>query len=134
MKGAALVRGVGVVSLGLAAVALVRPEAVAAAGGVRAPQDALPLLVRLNAARQAVLGLALLTRSPADLRRSARLFLPLTALDAVAVGLAARRGVVGTRSVVMAGAVLATNTAVLLSPSAQPLPSRWRRFRSGASR
>ena len=73
------VRGVGVVSLGLAAVGLAAPRELASLAGVRASGDAsLPVLVRLNAARQAVLGLALLTRTPVDVRRSAGLFLPLT--------------------------------------------------------
>ena len=59
-----------------------------------------------------MLGLALLTRRPTDVARSSGLFLPLTALDAVAVLAGARAGVLGRRSVVMALAVLATNAAV----------------------
>lgn len=109
------VRAVGWTSLGLAAVAAVRPRELAAAAGVQTPDDAaLPLLVRLNGARQAVLGLALLTRSPVDVQRSAGLFLPLTAADLVAVVVARQRGVVADRSVVMATAVLAANTAIWL--------------------
>ena len=106
-------RAVGVVSLLLAALGMVRPRALASAAGVRSSADAsLPLLVRLAAARQAVLGLALLTRSPVDVRRSAGLFLPLTALDAAAVLLAQQQGVLRPRSVVMATTVLATNVVV----------------------
>ena len=119
------VRGVGVVSLGLAAVGLVRPRELASVAGVRAADDAsLPVLVRLNAARQAVLGLALLTRTPVDVSRSAGLFLPLTALDAVAVLLGVRAGVLAPRSAAMALSVLGANIAVA---RAAPQPSRWRR-------
>jgi hypothetical protein len=107
------VRAVGWTSLGLAAVAAVRPRALAAAAGVQTPDDpALPLLVRLCGARQAVVGLALLTRSPVDVGRSAGLFLPLTAADLVAVVAAHREGVVARRSVVMATVVLTTNVLI----------------------
>ncbi len=108
-----LVHGVGAVSLGLAAVGVVRPRALAAAAGVRPADDpSLPLLVRLTSARQLVLGLALLTRSPVDVSRSARLFLPLTALDLVAVGVGVRQGVLAPRALAMSTAVLAANAAV----------------------
>ena len=109
------VRGVGWVSLGLAAVGAVRPRQLAGAGGVQNTDDpTLPLLVQLNAARQAVLGLALLTRSPVDVQRSARLFLPLTAADLAAVVAGRRAGVLAPRSVAMATAVFATNLAIAL--------------------
>ncbi|MCW2777726.1 MAG: hypothetical protein JWN17_1451 [Frankiales bacterium] len=108
-----LVRGVGVVSVGLGALAAVRPQQVAAAGGVREPDaPLLPLLVRLVAARQVSLGLALLTRSPVDVGRASGLFLPTTVLDAAAVLAAVRGGVLRPRSAVMALTVLATNVAV----------------------
>ena len=120
-----LVRGVGVVSVGLAAVGLARPRELAAVAGVRTADDAsLPVLVRLNAARQLVLGIALLTRTPVDFRRSSGLFLPLTALDAVAVVLGVRSGVLAPRAAAMALAVVSVNTAV---QAAVPQPSRWRR-------
>jgi hypothetical protein len=107
---ALLVRGVGAASLVLAAAGLAAPRALAGAAGVRTPDDAtLPVLVRLVAARQAALGLALLTRSPVDARRSAGLFLPVTVADAAAVVAGARAGVLARRSLVMAGLVLATN-------------------------
>ncbi len=110
------VRAVGWTSLALAAVSTARPRAVAAAGGVRTPDDpSLPLLVRLNAARQAVVGLALLTRRPTDVQRSARLFLPLTALDLAAVVAGRRAGALERRSVVMASAVLAANAGVAVA-------------------
>jgi len=107
------VRGVGVVSVGLAAVGLTRPRELAQVAGVRTPADAsLPVLVRLTAARQAVLGLALLTRTPVDVGRAAGLFLPLTALDAVSVLVGVRRGVLARRSGALSLAVLAANAAV----------------------
>ena len=106
------VRAVGVVSVGLGAVATVYPERVAAAGGVRdAGSPLVPLLVRLNAARQLTLGLALLTKR-VPVRRASGLFLPLTALDAGAVLAARRAGVLAPRSAVAALLVLATNVAV----------------------
>lgn len=120
------VRGVGVVSVGLAAVGLVRPRELAAVAGVRTAADdaSLPVLVRLNAARQGVLGLAILTRTPVDVGRSSGLFLPLTALDAVAVLLGVRSRVLAPRSAAMALTVLAVNAGV---QRAVAQPSRWRR-------
>lgn len=108
-----LVRGVGVVSVVLGGYASVQPRRVAAVGGVRDPEaPVLPLLVRLVAARQVALGVAILTRHPVPVGRSAGLFLPVTALDAAAVLGARRAGVLSGRSVPMALAVLATNVAV----------------------
>lgn len=116
------VRAVGQLSVGLAAVAVVAPRRVARAGGVRTAgtDPAVPLLVRLNAARQLALGLALLTRRPVDPLRSAALFLPVTAVDAGAVLLARRRGLLAPRSTAMALCVLTTNVAVWLA--AEPAP------------
>ena len=108
-----LVRAVGVVSVGLGVVATVAPARVAAAGGVRDTSGpVLPLLVRLNAARQLSLGIALLTRRPVPVARASGLFLPVTALDAAAVLLARRAGALERRSAVMALSVLAANVAV----------------------
>lgn len=108
-----LVRAVGLVSVGLGAVATVAPARVAAAGGVREVSGpVLPLLVRLNAARQLSLGLALLSRRPTPVSRASGLFLPLTALDAAAVLAARRAGALEPRSARMALTVLATNVAV----------------------
>lgn len=111
-----LVQGVGLVSVGLGAVAAASPRRVAAAGGVREPDAAvLPLLVRLVAARQVSLGIALLTRRPVPVGRASGLFLPVTALDAAAVLGAVRAGVLHRRSAAMALTVLATNVAVSLA-------------------
>ncbi len=109
------VRAVGWTSLALAGVAVARPRALAAAGGVVPVADAsLPLLVRLAAARQGVLGLALLTRTPVPVARASGLFLPLTALDAAAVLLAVRQGVLRPRAAALSTCVLAVNAAVSL--------------------
>lgn len=111
-----LVRAVGVVSVGLGVVATLAPAQVAAAGGVRdVSGPVLPLLVRLGAARQLSLGVALLTRHPVPVARASGLFLPLTALDAVAVLAARRAGALERRSAVAALSVLATNVAVRLA-------------------
>lgn len=106
---------VGGVSLVLAAVGLARPRTLAAVAGVRTAQEdaTLPLLVRFVAARQAVVGLALLTRVPVDVRRSAALFLPLTVADLAAVLAATASGVLHRRAAVMSTAVLTANIAVL---------------------
>lgn len=108
------VQAVGVTSVGLATLGVVRPRALLVAGGVVEPDGAavVPLLVRLAAARQGVVGLALLTRRPPDVRRSAGLFLPLTAVDAAAVLVAVRGGVLRPRSAAMSLTVLAANTWV----------------------
>ena len=106
-------RTVGVVSVALGALATVAPARVAAVGGVKdASGPVLPLLVRLVAARQVSLGIALLTRRPTPVVRASGLFLPVTALDAAAVLVARRAGALERRSTVMALCVLATNVAV----------------------
>ena len=74
----------------------------------------MPLLVRLNAARQISLGLALLTKR-VPVRRASGLFLPLTALDAGAVLAARRAGALEQRSAVAALVVLATNVGVSIA-------------------
>ena len=109
-----VVRAVGVVSVGLSLLGLVRPRALTSGGGVVAvpPGGVVDLVVRLGAARQGVLGLALLTRRPPDARRSAALFLPLTAVDAVVVIGAVRAGVLRPRAAAMSLAVLATNAGI----------------------
>ena len=109
-----LVRGIGWASVAVAGVAAVAPRGLAGAAGVRAAQDdaALPVVVRFAAARQLSLGLALLTRTPVPVGRSARLFLPLTALDAAAALDGVRRGTLAPRAGVLALTVLAANVAV----------------------
>ena len=110
-----LVRGVGVVSVALGALAVVAPRRVASAGGVADPSPTgVTVLVRLAAARQVSLGLALLTRSPVPVARAAGLFLPLTALDAAAVLHASRSGLLAPRAARAALVVLATDIGVSL--------------------
>jgi len=108
-----LVRAVGWASLALAGVAVVAPRLLAGTLGLRDPgASAVPVLVRLVAARQASLGLALLTRRPTPVRRSADLFLPLTALDAAAVVHGVRNGALDRRAAAAAAAVLTVNAWV----------------------
>ncbi len=110
------VRTVGWTSLGLAAVGTVAPRRLAEVGGVRACDgDLVPVLVRMAAARQALIGVAVLTRRPTDVRRSTNLFLPLTTFDAAAVLLGVRAGALRPRSGLMSAAVLATNVAIGVS-------------------
>lgn len=107
------VRAVGWTSIGLAASATAAPRRVAAAGGVLgADSAAVPVLVRLVAARQAAIGVAVLSRRPTEVRRNADLFLPLTALDAGAVLQGVRSGALDRRAGAMSVAVLAVNAAV----------------------
>ena len=110
-----LVRVIGVASVTLAAAGLVAPRALAATAGVRdVSAPTLPLLVRLAAARQASLGLALLTRADLDAHRAAGLFLPTTVADAAAVLVAHRRGVLARRAAVASLVVLGTDVWVLV--------------------
>lgn len=114
--GPAFVRAVGGVSVALAALGVARPRALTSAGGVvQVPGGGVvELVVRLGAARQGVIGMALLTRHPADLARSSGLFLPLTAVDAAVVVAAVRSGVLRPRAAAMSLAVLATNVGIAL--------------------
>ncbi len=107
------VRAVGWTSVALATFGITAPRPLASVAGVRdtAP-DVVELLVRLASARQLVLGLAILSRRPTDVGRAARLFLPLTTLDAIAVGLAVRRGTLHPRAAAASATVLATNVWV----------------------
>ncbi len=108
-----VVQGVGVASLVFGTAGVLAPRRLAGAFGVRPTQaPVLPLLVRFAASRQLALGAALLTRSPVPVGRSARLFLPVTAVDAAAAVVGHRQGLVGRRALVFSGAVLVTNVAV----------------------
>jgi hypothetical protein len=111
------VRAVGVASVAFGVVAALAPRRVAAAGGVRAAATdaALPVVVRFAAARQLSLGLALLTRHPPDAGRAARLFLPLTALDAAAALSGVRAGVLAPRAAALSLTVLAADAWVALA-------------------
>ena len=72
---------------------------------------ALPLLVRLAAARNIAMGAALLVTPAPQARRTTEVTLLLTALDAAAVLVARRGGDVDERSAVLSLAVLATSAA-----------------------
>ncbi len=72
---------------------------------------ALPLLVRLGAARNIAMGAALLVTPAPQARRTTEVTLLLTALDAAAVLIARRGGDVKDRSAVLSLAVLATSAA-----------------------
>jgi hypothetical protein len=106
---------VGTVSIWLGTAALLVPRALSRKVGVReaaARSDAaLPLLVRLVAARNIAMGAALLVTPAPQARRTTEVTLLLTALDAVAVLVGRRGGDVARRSVALSLAVLATSAA-----------------------
>ena len=106
---------VGTVSIWLGTAALFVPRALPRLLGVReaaARSDAaLPLLVRLVAARNIAMGAALLVTPAPQARRTTEVTLLLTALDAVAVLVGRRGGDVARRSVALSLAVLATSAA-----------------------
>ena len=107
------VRAVGWASVGVGAAAAAAPRQVASLGGARDVRpDLVPVLVRLAGARQVAIGLAVLTRRPTDVRRTADLFLPLTVLDAGAVLHGVGSGALHRRAGVLALGVLATDVAV----------------------
>lgn len=72
---------------------------------------ALPLLVRLVAARNIAMGAALLVSPPPQARRTTEVTLALTSLDAAAVLVATRGGDTRARSAVLSLLVLATSVA-----------------------
>ena len=108
-------KSVGTLSIWLGTAALFAPRWLSGALGVRdaaARSDvALPLLVRLMAARNITLGAALLVTPASQARRASEITLLLTGLDAAAVLVARRGGDVAQRSVVLSLAVLTTAVA-----------------------
>jgi hypothetical protein len=108
-------KSVGSLSIWLGTAALFAPRAITRALGVRASatrtDTALPLLVRLIAARNIAMGAALLVSPPPQPRRTTEVTLLLTGLDAAAVWTAAAEGDVARRSAVLSGAVLALASA-----------------------
>ena len=101
---------VGTLSIWVGAAALFAPRWIAESLGVRpdaARGDvALPLLVRLGAARNIAMGAALLVTPPPQARRTTEVALLLTALDAAAVWTSRATGDVRPRSAVLSGVVL----------------------------
>lgn len=113
-------KAVGTLSIWLGTGALFAPRTVGRLLGVRsdaaADDVALPLLVRLTAARNIAMGAALLAAPPA--RQATQVALLLTGLDLGAVLVAARETDVARRSAVLSTLVLATSAAAAV---------RWRR-------
>jgi hypothetical protein len=105
-------RSVGTLSIWLGTAALFAPRRLSALLGVRdaaARTDvALPLLVRLMAARNIAMGAALLVTPAPQARRTTEVTLLLTGLDAAAVLVARGGGDVARRSAVLSLVVLAT--------------------------
>ena len=105
---------VGTLSMWVGTAALVAPRWIAESLGVRpdaARGDvALPLLVRLGAARNIAMGAALLVTPPPQARRTTEVALLLTALDAAAVWTSRATGDVRPRSAVLSGVVLAVSS------------------------
>ena len=108
-------KSIGTLSIWLGTGALFAPRAITRVLGVRDAATtgdvALPLLVRLVAARNIAMGAALLVTPPPQARRTTEVTLLLTLLDAAAVLVARRGGDVAPRSAGLSLAVLATTAA-----------------------
>ena len=106
---------IGTLSIWLGTAALFAPRRLSRVLGVRSTATdadvALPLLVRLMAARNITLGAALLLVPASQARRATEVTLLLTGLDAAAVLVARRGGDVAPRSAGLSLAVLATAAA-----------------------
>lgn len=117
-------RSIGALSVWLGTVALFAPRAMTRLLGVRADaaQDdaALPLLVRLIAARNIAMGAALLVSPPPQARRTSEVTLLLTGLDAAAVLVSRRTGDVAGRSALLSLVVLATTLVGVVQWHRQP--------------
>lgn len=117
-------RTIGGLSVWLGTVALFAPRAVARLLGVRADATqgdaALPLLVRLVAARNIAMGAALLVSPPPQARRTSEVTLLLTGLDAAAVLVSRRTGDVASRSALLSLLVLATTVVGVVQWHRQP--------------
>ncbi len=102
---------VGTLSIWVGTAAIFAPRWIAGQLGVRpdaARGDvALPLLVRLAAARNIAMGAALLVTPAPQARRTTEVTLLLTGLDAAAVWTSRAQGDVAPRSAVLSGIVLA---------------------------
>ena len=104
-------KAVGTLSIWIGTTALFAPRWIAGALGVRPDaargDAALPLLVRLGAARNIAMGAALLVTPAPQARRTTEVTLLLTGLDAAAVWTSRATGDVRPRSAVLSGIVLA---------------------------
>ena len=94
------------ISVGLGGLAVVAPKRTAALFGVRSIDNALPLLVRMVGVRNALAGMRTLQAEDDDLRQALKAGVVVGAVDATAVLLAARRGVMSKGSAVAALLVL----------------------------
>jgi hypothetical protein len=99
-------QAVGWVSVGLGGLALVAPKRTAGLFGVTSADAAVPLLVRMIGVRNGLAGLNTLQSCDDDLKRALQAGLALGVVDAAAVLLAARRGVMSKGSAVAALLVL----------------------------
>jgi uncharacterized protein DUF4267 len=108
-------KSVGTLSIWLGTAALFAPRALPALLGVddgaTRTDVALPLLVRLIAARNIAMGAALLVTPAPQARRTTEVTLLLTGLDAAAVLVARRGGDVGRRSAALSLTVLSVAAA-----------------------
>ena len=108
-------KSIGSLSIWLGTGALFAPRALTRVLGVRPDATtgdvALPLLVRLIAARNIAMGAALLVTPPPQARRTTEVTMLLTGLDAAAVLVARRGGDVAGRSAGLSMTVLALAAA-----------------------
>ncbi len=108
-------KSIGTLSIWLGTGALFAPRAISRVLGVRESATtgdvALPLLVRLIAARNIAMGAALLVTPAPQARRTTEVTMLLTGLDLAAVLVARRGGDVSTRSAVLSSAVLSLAAA-----------------------
>jgi len=108
-------KSIGTLSIWLGTGALFAPRAITGVLGVdhtaARTDTALPLLVRLIAARNIAMGAALLATPVPEARRTTEVAMLLTVLDAAAVLVARRGGDVAQRSAGLSLAVLATSAA-----------------------
>lgn len=108
-------KSIGTLSIWLGTGALFAPRRLARVLGVRSTATdtdvALPLLVRLMAARNIALGAALLAVPASQARRASQVTLLLTGLDAAAVLVGRRGGDVAPRSAGLSLVVLGTAAA-----------------------
>lgn len=88
----------GWVSVGLGALAVLAPQKTAGAFGVKGVGGAGTLLVRMVGARNATLGVRTLQSTGQEQARSLQAGLAVGAVDAVALLLAARRGVLSKKA------------------------------------
>jgi hypothetical protein len=89
---------VGWVSVGLGSLAVLAPQTTAGAFGVKGIGDAGTLLVRMVGTRNALMGLRTLQASGDEQARALQAGLAVGAVDAVALLLAARKGVLSKKA------------------------------------